>query len=134
MISKVFVTVGVLIFTALIPYLEINASHVFNETWPPHAKFHEVWQLTTNCGIGLLCLWLAWIKNEIPIASILVSLVMGGVLVSHAVQDTYGGSILSGNSTVTVLGIGIAALAAGLAVVLAVAASILDNRSKSRSE
>lgn len=30
MIPKIFITIGVLVYAILVPYLEINASHVFN--------------------------------------------------------------------------------------------------------
>ena len=133
MIAKVLITLGVAIFAIVVPILEVNATHVFNSEWPPHARFHEVWQLTTNCGIGLLCLWLAWFKNKIQLASVLVTLVMGGVLVAHVSQGLYGGSVLSGNFSKTILGLELAAFAASLAVVMALAAAVLDARAKPQS-
>ena len=128
MIARILITFGVLIFAVVIPVLEINATHVFNSSWPAHARFHEVWQLTTNCGIGFLCLWLAWFKNKIPLASTLIILVMGGVLFAHGIQDIYGGTILSGNISKMVLGMELAAAAASLAIILAVVAAVLDSR------
>ena len=130
MTAKILVTLSVLIFTIVIPILEINASHVFNASWPAHARFHEVWQLTTNCGIGVLCLWLAWLKNQVPPASVLIILVMGGALFSHGIESIYGGSILSGNSTMTILGMQLGAAGASLTIVMAVLASILNARFK----
>jgi len=130
MTSRIFITFCVLIFGVVIPIFEVNDSHVFNASWPAHARFHEVWQLITNFGIGLLCLWLVWLNDEVRLASVLVVLVMGGVLVAHAIQGFYGGSLLSGNISKTILGMELAAFAAGLAVTLAVGAGILDARSK----
>jgi len=130
MISRILITISVLIFAILIPFLEVNDSHVFNPSWPAHARFHEVWQLITNCGIGMLCLWLAWLKNKIQLASILVTLVMGGVLIAHSVQGVYGGSILSGNMSKTIFGLELAAAAAGLAIILVVGAALLESRTK----
>ena len=62
----------------------------------------------------------------------LVVLVMGGVLAAHALQGFYGGSIQSGNMSKTILGMELAAFAAGVAVAMAVGALILGSRSKSR--
>jgi len=90
----------------------------------------EVLQLITNFGIGLLCLWLVWLRNKVQLASVLVGLVMGGVLIAHGFQDVYGGSILSGNISKTILGVELAAAAAGLAVIMAVGAALLESRSK----
>lgn len=129
MISRILITLGVIIFAVVIPVLEVNASHVFNADWPAHARFHEVWQLITNCGIGFLCLWLVWVKNKIQLASILVILVMGGVLAAHVIQGFYGGSILSGNMSKTILGMELAAFAASSAVIMAIGAVMLQSRS-----
>ena len=128
MVSKIFITLGIVIYAVVIPVLEINSSHVFNESWPAHARLHEVWQLTTNTAIGLLALWLAWGKSEVRTASLLNMAVMGGVLVAHTFETSYGGSIISGNVEKTVLGIELAAFAAGVVVILAVAAFFLETR------
>lgn len=128
MTSKILITLGVVIYGMVVPYLEINASHVFNEAWPAHARLHEVWQLTTNCAIGVFALWLAWGKGEVRTASILNIAVMGGVLVAHALADSYGGSIISGNVEKSVFGIELAVFAAGAVVVLAAAAFFLAGR------
>tara|TARA_R110002072_G_scaffold36301_7_gene107064 strand:- start:5869 stop:6264 length:396 start_codon:yes stop_codon:yes gene_type:complete len=130
MISRILVTFCVVIFSVVVPILEINASHVFNPEWPAHARFHEVWQLITNCGIGLLCLWLVWLKDNVQLASVLVVLVMGGVLVAHAIQGSYGGSMLSGNISQTVFGLELGAFAALVAVAMAIGAAVLHARAK----
>lgn len=130
MISRILITLSVVIFAIVIPILEVNSSHVFNPNWPSHARFHEVWQLTTNCGIGLLCLWLAWVRNKVELASVLVVLVMGGALFAYGIQGAYGGSILSGNISKTILGIELAAFASLIAVVMASGAAFLEYRSK----
>jgi hypothetical protein len=126
MAAKICITFGVLIYALVVPLLEVNASHVFNESWPAHARFHEVWQLVTNVSIGMVVLWLCWFKKEIRLASILNIAVMGGILVAHILESSYGGSIISGNLSKTLLGLELAAFAALLAVVLAVVALILD--------
>lgn len=128
MASKILITLGVVVYAIVVPFLEINASHVFNEAWPPHARLHEVWQLTTNSAIGVLALWLTWGKGEVRIASMLNVAVMGGVLVAHVLSGSYGGSIISGNVEKTVLGIELAAFAAGVVVIMAVAAFFSESR------
>jgi hypothetical protein len=132
MTSKIFITFGVMVYALVIPFLEINASHVFNEAWPPHARLHEVWQLITNIAIGVIALWLAWKKAEIQIASVLNLAVLGGVLIAHALDESYGGSINSGNIESTLLGLHVAVFAAGLVVVLAIAAFFIDRREQTK--
>lgn len=131
MTERILIAFGVLIFAVAVPALEMNTSHVFNADWPPHARFHEVWQLTTNCAIGALCIWLAWIKGDVRLAGILVIAVMGGVLFAHATDDLYGGSIASGNMSRTLLGLDLAVAAAMIAIVMAVTAIGLASRRRS---
>ncbi|MGK0461925.1 MAG: hypothetical protein ACJA0W_002784, partial [Candidatus Azotimanducaceae bacterium] len=83
-----------------------------------HARFHEVWQLITNCGIGLLCLWLVWLKDKVQMAS---------VLVVHAMQGLYGGSLLSGNISKTIFGMELGAFTAIVAVAMATGAALLES-------
>lgn len=128
MIAKVCVTLGVLVYGLVIPYLEINASHVFNEAWPPHARLHEVWQLTTHCALGALALWLAWWRSKVRLASLLNMCVMGGVLVAYGLADEYGGSIHSGNLQTAVWGVPLAVFVAGVVVGLAVLGFLLATR------
>lgn len=126
MASKILVTLGVLVYAVVVPILEINASHVFHPDWPPHARFHDVWQLFTNSAIGVFCLWLTWIKGKVRIPAILGILIMGGVIFAHVIESTYGGSIVSGNFSNTVLGIQPAAMAPGLVVITSAIALFLD--------
>jgi len=128
MIAKLCVTFGVLVYALVIPYLEINASHVFNEAWPPHARLHEVWQLTTHCALGALALWLAWSRSQVRIASLLNMCVMGGVLVAYGLADDYGGSIQSGNLQTAVWGVPLAVFVAGVVMALAVLGFLLATR------
>jgi hypothetical protein len=39
---------------------DLNATHVFNPDWPPHARFHGVAGWGTVTGAQLLALWLLW--------------------------------------------------------------------------
>lgn len=37
-----------------------NASHIFNEEWPSHARFHGVVGLGTPAALSLFALWQLW--------------------------------------------------------------------------
>ncbi len=39
---------------------DLNHTHVFNSTWPPHARFHSAAGWGTVAGSQLLALWLLW--------------------------------------------------------------------------
>lgn len=128
MIAKILLTLGVLVYMVIIPFLEINPSHVFNPDWPAHARLHEVWQLSTNSALGIFCLWLTWVKKSLHMASMISILIMGGVLFAHAIEGSYGGSILSGNTSKTILGLELAAFAALVVITMIILANLLNGR------
>lgn len=39
---------------------DLNSTHVFNPSWPPHARFHSAAGWGTVAGSQLLALWLLW--------------------------------------------------------------------------
>lgn len=121
MTSKVIVTFSVFLYAIVVPYLEINNTHVFNADWTPHVRIHEVWQLITNSCIGGLCLWLSWAKNRVKLSSVLSLLITGGFLLAYTFQDYYGGSMkyLDGSEKV-IFGVNIGVVGFGFAFVLLV--------------
>lgn len=117
--KKTIITFSIVLYAIAVPFLEINDTHVFNPDWTPHAKIHEVWQLITNSSIGILCLWLVWVKKEFRMSTVLSMLVTGGFLLAYALQNSYGGSMkyLDGSEK-NILGINIGVVGFGLAFLL----------------
>lgn len=99
MLPKILSTFSVLVYALVVPYLEINQTHVFNPDWPSHARLHEVWQLVTNSAIGGVSLWLIWRRKEIHLANLLTLLVTGGFMLAFVLRDYYGGSMLHSDGT-----------------------------------
>ena len=120
--KKSIITFSVILYAIVVPFLEINDSHVFNPDWIPHVRIHEVWQLITNSAIGILCLWLVWVKRETQFSTILSLLITGGFLLAYILQDLYGGSMeyLDGSEK-TLLGVNIGVLGFGIAFILLLA-------------
>lgn len=129
--KKHIITFSIILYAFAVPFLEINDSHVFNPDWTPHVRIHEVWQLFTNTGIGVMCLWLVWFKNETKISAILSLLITGGFLLAFILKEFYGGSMkyLDGSEK-TLLGINIGVLGFGLAFIL-VLFTLMTKTSKS---
>ena len=129
MIQKIIITFSVLLYAVIVPYLEINNTHVFNPDWTPHVRIHEVWQLITNSSLGALCIWLAWSKGKLLLSSFISLIITGGFLVAFSLKNTYGGSMkyLDGSEK-TLLGLNIGVVGFGLAVILLVLAIWLEFR------
>ncbi len=129
MIKKVAITFSVILYAIVVPFLEINETHIWNPDWTPHVRIHEVWQLITNSGIGILCLWLVWYKKETKLSALLSLLVMGGFLLAFALKDSYGGSMkyLDGSEK-TVLGVNIGILGFGIAFIALVCSFFLKKK------
>ncbi|MEH6537228.1 MAG: hypothetical protein V7719_12595 [Psychroserpens sp.] len=116
--KKSIITFSIVLYAIAVPFLEINLTHVFNPDWTPHVRIHEVWQLITNSSIGILCLWLVWVKNETKISSILSLLITGGFLLAFMLKELYGGSMLYlDGSEKTMFGINIGILGFGIAFI-----------------
>lgn len=117
--KKSIITFSVILYAIVVPFLEINATHVFNPDWTPHVRIHEVWQLITNSSLGILCFWLVWVKNETKISAVISLVVTGSFLLAYVLQDLYGGSMkyLDGSEK-TLFGINIGIIGFGIAFLL----------------
>ncbi|MDI9245329.1 hypothetical protein [Marinobacter sp. CHS3-4] len=115
MLDKALITFGIVLYAVVVPYLEINDTHVFNSAWVAHAKLHEVWQLITNSSLGAVALWLTWFTADgRGKASLIALLVTGGFLAAFAMQDLYGGSMVHPDGTEkTAFGINVGVLGFG---------------------
>jgi hypothetical protein len=134
MTARILITVGVLIYGLVVPILEVNATHVFNPEWTPHARLHEVWQLATNTSLAAYSLWLVWGKGAIRLPGILAVFITGGFLFAYAIRGVYDGSmVLSDGSEKLVFGISIGVVGFGLVWVLAIAAMVLEGRGSPRA-
>lgn len=127
MLKKIAVTLSVLLYAVVVPFLELNETHVWNSDWTPHARIHEVWQLITNSSIGILCLWLVWYKKETKFSSLLSLLVMGGFLLAFFLKDGYDGSMkfLDGSEK-TIFGINIGIIGFGIASLFIILSHIIS--------
>ncbi|MCQ0167708.1 hypothetical protein KH389_10840 [Pseudomonas qingdaonensis] len=134
MIAKLMVTVGIVFYAVVVPILEINDTHVFNQAWEPHARLHETWQLFTNTAIGAYSVWLVWGRDNLRLASLLTLFVTGGFLMAYWLRDGYGGSmVLTDGSEKMILGVNLGLFAYTLAILLAGLAVALERRRPDRS-
>ncbi len=96
-VARVALTLGALIYGAVVPVLELNETHVWDPAWVPHARLHEVWQLITNSGFALLALRWIWIERRTRLPALIAAVVTGGFLAAYALRGGYGGSMAASN-------------------------------------
>ncbi|KAK1070131.1 hypothetical protein LTR12_003468 [Friedmanniomyces endolithicus] len=49
------------LITIIVPYLaDYNPTHVFNPTWPGHARFHNGQTMSLGVYLGTMTLWKTW--------------------------------------------------------------------------
>jgi len=133
--KKLAITFSIILYAVAVPFLEINNTHVINPNWTPHVRIHEVWQLITNSSIGLLCLWLVWVKKETKVSTILSLLITGGFLLAFILKEYYGGSMkyLDGTEK-TLIGINIGILGFGIAFLLMLFTFFIDKLKLSKNK
>jgi len=59
LLSVAIISVGAAPLTA-----DLNETHIYNDAWPPHARFHTAVLLLVSVGLTLVGLWLLWRKTS----------------------------------------------------------------------
>ncbi|MEM7016776.1 MAG: DUF6640 family protein [Pseudomonadota bacterium] len=57
-------------------FADFNQTHATNPLWPPHARFHVVWQVLSQAGVSCIILFLIWSSS----ADYLTHIYLAGVL------------------------------------------------------
>ncbi|QLE57598.1 DUF6640 family protein [Nostoc sp. TCL26-01] len=62
-LSRILLSV-VIVNTAVVSVaVDWNATHIFNPTWVPHARFHDVVMLWLLSSLSVVALWLLWRRS-----------------------------------------------------------------------
>jgi hypothetical protein len=46
-----------------------NETHIYNPSWPPHAKFHNGQTMSMGAGLAAMALWQLWRAHDSPAAA-----------------------------------------------------------------
>lgn len=97
--GKLLMSLAVAIYAFVPPIVDLMTdSHVFHQGWMPHARMHTVWLLGTTSGVGLVSLYLIWIRGSEPhlginLAVALSGVVYGAFFLSATTISLYGGAL-----------------------------------------
>jgi hypothetical protein len=77
---------------------DFNATHATNPLWPPHARFHVVWQVLSNACISLVALYLLWTQSTDYLTHIYLAAVLNFIwgvnfYITLAAVPLYGGAL-----------------------------------------
>ena len=99
LLGVILMTIPIVQYTIVPPMADLlGTTHVFNEAWTSHARFHTVWLLCTTSSIGLLALYFLWFYQDesnfgINLAGVLSCIVLGSFMLSAATTSLYGGAL-----------------------------------------
>lgn len=99
MYYRFFILASSLVFGLVVPSLEISDSHVFNPTWPGHARMHDVWQLGSNMLFSAFAAWLLLAKRNVLLAAMINFLVVAPFTLAYLIRNSYGGDMLYADGT-----------------------------------
>jgi len=64
LISRLLFTLSAIGLTVGAHVADLSPSHLFNDRWPPHAKFHTGQTLSMSVLLSLLTIFFAWRKTS----------------------------------------------------------------------
>lgn len=99
LVPRILMTITAIALAVGPAIADFNKTHATNPLWPPHARFHVVWQVTTNSSLCLLMLYILWtpLVEQYNLQLVLVAMVQGAILAplysTIASMGLFGGAL-----------------------------------------
>ena len=97
--AKILLTIATLGYSAIPAVFDSNATHATNPSFPGHARFHVVWQVSSYVYIGILALYLIWTAGSdiqpLWLATLLAASAYIGFWTAAISMPLYRGTIVS---------------------------------------
>jgi len=78
--GKSLLTFAIAVFPVINVLADWNKSHIFNPTWPPHARFHGADMSVIVWSVSAIAIWLLWRRSTEPELGTRVALLISIVL------------------------------------------------------
>jgi len=97
--TKILLTIATLGYSAIPALFDSNNTHATNPSFPGHARFHVVWQVSSYVYVALIALSLVWTagadKGPLWIATLLAASAYLGFWTAVVSRPAYGGKLVS---------------------------------------
>jgi hypothetical protein len=102
LLARILFTLMTIGFTVGPAVADFNKTHATNPKWTPHARFHVVWQVSSQIGFGVLCLALIWWPGPSATERLWLAAAIGAILYAAfftalALMPLYGGRAYDDN-------------------------------------
>jgi len=99
LLAKLLLTIATLGYSAIPAVFDSNNTHATNPSFPGHARFHVVWQVSSYVFIGIIALYLIWTAGSesgpLWLATLLAASAYLGFWTAEASMPLYKGTIVS---------------------------------------
>jgi len=99
LISRILMTLTALVLAIGPAVADFNKTHATNPLWPPHARFHVVWQVTTNSSLCLLMLFILWTplveqyNRQLVLVALMQAAILAPLYSTIACMGIFGGAL-----------------------------------------
>lgn len=78
--GRSLLTFAVATFSAINVLADWNQTHIFNPTWPPHARFHAADMAVIVWSVSAIAIWLLWRRSTEPAVGMKVAMLISVAL------------------------------------------------------
>lgn len=75
-VGRSLLTFAIATFPLINVLADWNRTHIFNPTWPPHARFHGADMSVIVWSVSAIAIWLLWRRSTEPALGTTVALLM----------------------------------------------------------
>jgi hypothetical protein len=109
-IARILLTLAAIQWGLIPLMVDLTETHVFKPDWPPHARLHAVWLLSTGAVLAVYAVGLLWTSgtdkpHRLRHASVIGAIVLAGFFIAALTTDMYGGAFTELAEPDTVFGI-----------------------------